>query len=119
MNQGNSKQFFVGYHMKNDLVGLFGQLEADTFGLGGLCAPTVVCQSNQTRFAILQIENDNAGLQVWLQGWVGDDGRFWDRPREGAVPMLDVQLRDGQLLARNPQALPASWQQQPHNLMMA
>jgi ectoine hydroxylase-related dioxygenase (phytanoyl-CoA dioxygenase family) len=41
--------------------------------------------------------------------WVGDDGRFWDRPGEGAVPTLDVQLRDGDRLSANPLAFPTSW----------
>lgn len=42
--------------------------------------------------------------------WVGDDGRFWNRPGEGAVPTIDVHLRDGDWLAANPRAFPASWQ---------
>jgi ectoine hydroxylase-related dioxygenase (phytanoyl-CoA dioxygenase family) len=42
--------------------------------------------------------------------WVGDDGRFWDRPGEGAVPTLDVQLKDGDRLGANPLAFPTTWE---------
>jgi ectoine hydroxylase-related dioxygenase (phytanoyl-CoA dioxygenase family) len=41
--------------------------------------------------------------------WVGDDGRFWDRPGEGAVPTVDVHLREGEPLGANPKAFPATW----------
>lgn len=41
--------------------------------------------------------------------WIGDDGRFWDRPGEGAVPTLDVKLSDGDSLGVNPRAFPATW----------
>jgi ectoine hydroxylase-related dioxygenase (phytanoyl-CoA dioxygenase family) len=41
--------------------------------------------------------------------WVGEDGRFWDRPGEGAVPTVDVKLHEGQLLSANPKAFPATW----------
>jgi ectoine hydroxylase-related dioxygenase (phytanoyl-CoA dioxygenase family) len=41
--------------------------------------------------------------------WVGDDGRFWDRPGEGAIPTGNVNLHSGELLANNEHAFPASW----------
>lgn len=41
--------------------------------------------------------------------WVGDDGRFWNRAGEGAVPTLDVQLKDGDNLSANSLAFPATW----------
>jgi ectoine hydroxylase-related dioxygenase (phytanoyl-CoA dioxygenase family) len=41
--------------------------------------------------------------------WVGDDGRFWNRPGEGAIPTLDMHLKDGDWLAANPRAFPATW----------
>jgi ectoine hydroxylase-related dioxygenase (phytanoyl-CoA dioxygenase family) len=41
--------------------------------------------------------------------WVGDDGRFWDRPGEGAIPTIKVQLQDGDLLASQTAAFPTSW----------
>ena len=44
--------------------------------------------------------------------WVGDDATFWDRPGEGAVPTIDVQLKDGDSLCKNDLAFPTSWQQQ-------
>lgn len=44
--------------------------------------------------------------------WVGDDATFWDRPGEGAVPTLDVNLRDGDALSGNAAAFPASWSKQ-------
>jgi ectoine hydroxylase-related dioxygenase (phytanoyl-CoA dioxygenase family) len=41
--------------------------------------------------------------------WVGDDGRFWDRPGEGAIPTINVPLQDGDLLAAQSAAFPTSW----------
>jgi hypothetical protein len=40
------------------------------------------------------------------------DGKFWDRPGEGAMPTLDVHLQEGQSLGANPRAFPATWHSQ-------
>lgn len=42
--------------------------------------------------------------------WVGDDGQFWDRPGEGAIPSANPHLRDGQAISANPRMFPAAWQ---------
>lgn len=41
--------------------------------------------------------------------WVGDDGRFWDRPGEGAIPSANAHLREGQSLGANAKMFPAAW----------
>ena len=41
--------------------------------------------------------------------WVGDDGQFWDRPGEGAIPSANAHLREGQPLSANPKMFPAAW----------
>ena len=41
--------------------------------------------------------------------WVGDDGRFWDRPGEGAIPSANAHLKEGQSLGANPKMFPAAW----------
>jgi ectoine hydroxylase-related dioxygenase (phytanoyl-CoA dioxygenase family) len=41
--------------------------------------------------------------------WVGDDGQFWNRPGEGAIPTVDAHLREGQSLSANPKLFPVTW----------